>query len=157
MRRVETSAVEVLGRFAGTCEVPGPASNPAILSWLRLADPTAALPAGDETPWCSAALHFVARVLGLARPEKLPLRARSWLTVGRPVRLEEAEAGLDVVVLGRGPRPRPGPEVIDAPGHVGLYLRRQGDRVELLGGNQGDAVNASWYPVADVLGVRRLA
>ena len=44
-----------------------------------------------------------------------------------------------------------------AQGHVGLFAGLQGDRVHLLGGNQGNTISIAAFPVQDVLGARRLA
>lgn len=99
-------------------------------------------------------MNYIAWLLRLLRSKDL--RARSWLKIGYAVDLGNAEAGFDVVVLKRGTGKQLGPEVIDAPGHVGLYAGKQGTKVLILGGNQGDAVNVSAYPAASVLGIRRL-
>jgi len=138
-------------RFAGMKEVPGKQHNPLILSMLKL---DMAWPEGDEVAWCSAFLNFVCWLLRLPRSKSL--RARSWLTVGRPIMLEDAKVGWDVVVLSRGVGEQPGPEVIDAPGHVGLYAGHYATRILLLGGNQSDTVQVSEYARDRVLGVRRL-
>ena len=84
--------------------------------------------------------------------------ARSWLEVGMGIDLDAAFPGFDVVILQRGKSPQPGPEVTNAPGHVGFFagLSTDGGLVELLGGNQSDQVKISRYPVDRVLGVRRL-
>ena len=65
------------------------------------------------------------------------------------IELRAAAPGFDVVILKRGTNP--------VQGHVGFFAGLQGDRVHLLGGNQGDTVSISSFPVSDVLGVRRLA
>jgi uncharacterized protein (TIGR02594 family) len=122
-----------------------------VLAMLQLDN---AWPAGDHVPWCSAFTNFVAWLLRLPRSKSLA--ARSWLMVGRPVPLNEAKAGYDVVVLKRGKDPQPGPEVIEAPGHVGFFAGLEGDVVLVLGGNQGDRVSVERFDAASVLGVRRL-
>jgi uncharacterized protein (TIGR02594 family) len=127
------------------------ASTPMVLAMLQLDN---AWPAGDHVPWCSAFTNFVAWLLRLPRSKSLA--ARSWLMVGRPVPLNEAKAGYDVVVLKRGKDPQPGPEVIEAPGHVGFFAGLEGDVVLVLGGNQGDRVSVERFDAASVLGVRRL-
>ena len=99
-------------------------------------------------------MNYVGWLLRLPRSKSL--RARSWLTVGRPVTIDEAEAGFDVVILKRGKAKQPGPDVIEAPGHVGLFAGREGNFVLVLGGNQSDAVNLKRFPVGRVLGIRRL-
>lgn len=149
--RVELTAYELAQRFIGLEEAEGAASNPQVLAMLRL---DSAWPSGDDVPWCSAFANYVAWLLRLPRSKSLA--ARSWLKVGVPVPLEEARAGFDVVVLKRGGGAQPGPEVTNAPGHVGFFAGLEGDRVLVLGGNQGDQVSVAPYPAANVLGVRRL-
>jgi uncharacterized protein (TIGR02594 family) len=109
----------------------------------------------DEVPWCSAWLQVPAQVLGL--PLSRSAAARSWLKVGRSVTLDDARPENDVVVLKRGTHPQPGPNVLAAPGHVGVFAGLRDGRVLVLGGNQSDSVNVRAFPVADVLDVRRLA
>jgi len=153
-----------------TREVPGPKDNPLILAMLHS---VAKWPEHDEVAWCSAACSFTAELLDLPRPELLkyphedqsamgqgPLQARTWLRVGRPVPLSEAKRGFDVVVIKRG-LVSPGPEVIDAPGHVfffsHLVIDQDGSQwVHGIGGNQSNAMGYGRYNADRVLGVRRL-
>jgi hypothetical protein len=78
------------------------------------------------------------------------------------VDLADARVG-DVVILKRGAGSQPGPEVVNAPGHVGFFAgwkeARQNETNDLLllGGNQNDEVNLSSFPQSKVLGVRRVA
>ncbi len=143
---------DVAARFIGTKESPGVAANPLILSMLRL---DATWPAQDEVAWCSAFVNFIAWLLRLPRSKSLS--ARSWLKVGEPITIEQAEPGFDIVILRRGVN-SPGPEVLQAPGHVGFFagLRASDGAVQLLGGNQGNAVSIAAFAAKDVLGVRRL-
>lgn len=150
MTPLAVTPFDLAARFLGTRESPGVAANPLILSMLRL---DTSWPEQDEVPWCSAFANFVCWLLRLPRSKSLS--ARSWLMVGTPIRLDQAEPGFDVVVLKRGPH-SPGPEVLQAPGHVGFFAGLAGGVVEVLGGNQGDAVTRAKFPAADVLGVRRL-
>lgn len=146
------TAFSLAERFIGTKEAPGAASNPAVLAMLHL-DGT--WPKEDAVPWCSAFVNWIAWLLRLPRSKNLA--ARSWLAVGKPIAIEQAEVGFDVVVLKRGNGKQPGPEVTSgAAGHVGWFAGVEGDRVHVLGGNQGDAVTVQAFPVKDVLGVRRL-
>lgn len=146
----EVTPYDIAQRFIGVKEVPGISSNPLILAMLRL-DQT--WPESDEVPWCSAFVNWVAWLLRLPRSKSL--LARSWLLVGRPVNIEEATPGFDVVVLSRMGSPA-GPDVIDAPGHVGFYAGREPGKVIVLGGNQLDSVNLSCYSSSRILGIRRL-
>lgn len=108
----------------------------------------------DETPWCSAFVNAICWILRLPRSKKA--NARSWLEIGYEIGLERAVVGYDVVILKRGVEPQPGAEVLNAPGHVGFFAGRSGDLIQVLGGNQGNQVSVASFPVAQVLGVRRL-
>lgn len=160
MTPIPVTALDIAMRFVGTEEVEGVHSNPQVLAMLQLDQ---AWPQDDEVAWCSAFVNYVAWLLRLPRSKNLA--ARSWLNVGLPVDLERAEAGFDVVILRRGDGAQPGPEVINAPGHVGFFAKfeptvsgaKRSGRVHLLGGNQGDMVNVSSFDAQRVLGVRRLA
>jgi uncharacterized protein (TIGR02594 family) len=151
MKKVELSAFDLPQRFVGIKEAPGSASNPHVLAMLR---PDEDRPEGDDVPWCSAFPNCVAWLLRL--PRSKDLRARSWLLVGRPLAIEEAEAGFDLIVLKSDQGEQPDATVIDAPGHVGLFARLEGENILILGGNQSDAVNVAPFAQARVLGVRRL-
>jgi len=135
-------------RFLAIKEVGGAVDNPQIMSMLKLDN---SWPQNDEVPWCSAFVNYIA---WLSRaPRSKDLRARSWLEVGRGIELDCAEPG-DIIVLKRGTDD--GPEVIDAPGHVGFYAGVFGSLIEVLGGNQSDTVKVSRYPRDRLLAVRRL-
>jgi hypothetical protein len=58
----------------------------------------------------------------------------------------------------RGGR-QPGLEVVNAPGHVGFFAGYDAVReiVQLLGGNQEDAVSIASFPAERILGIRRLS
>lgn len=144
-------AFDVAKRFLGVEEVEGLTSNPLVLGMLQL---DAKWVRDDSTPWCSAFCNFVCFLLGLPRSKSLS--ARSWLKVGTPIYLPTAMPENDVVILRRGQGKQPGPDVIEAPGHVGFFAGTAPGEVLLLAGNQGNEVSIGRFPVADVLGVRRL-
>jgi uncharacterized protein (TIGR02594 family) len=148
---MEVTALDIARRFIGIKEAPGIATNPLILAMLQQDNEW---PKDDEVSWCGAFMGFITHLLGL--PRSTTLNARSWLKVGQPVMLNSAKPGFDVVILQRGTGAQPGPEVTDAPGHVGFFVGLNDDKVTLLGGNQGDAVSIASFPVSRVLGVRRL-
>ena len=127
-------------RFVGLKEVHGTVDNPQILAMLRLDD---TWPEHDEVPWCSAFVNYIAWLLRLPRSKSLA--ARSWLNVGIPIQLTEAQADSDIVILSR-----------DGGGHVGFYAEEQGEFVLMLGGNQSDSVCIQAYSKQRILGVRRL-
>jgi uncharacterized protein (TIGR02594 family) len=97
MKGIETTAFDLAQRFVGVTEIAGSASNPQILAMLRLDEKW---PEGDHVPWCSAFMNYIAWLRRLPRSKSL--QARSWLLVGKAVKLEDAEPGFDVVILKRG-------------------------------------------------------
>jgi uncharacterized protein (TIGR02594 family) len=150
---MEITAFDIAQRFVGIEEADGPTSDPMILAMLKL---DAKWVEDDETPWCSAFANYVAWLLRLPRSKSLA--ARSWLTVGIPIPLEDALPENDIVVLWRGLEPQPGPDVLQAPGHVGFFASQERGfgKVWLLGGNQSDRVSIAPFDAGRVLGVRRL-
>jgi len=143
-------AFSVAERFVGIEEVSGPLDNPQVMAMLKL---DMDWPESDEVPWCSAFVNYVCWLLRL--PRSKDLRARSWLNVGYDIPIVEARAG-DIVVLQRGQGDQPGPDVINAPGHVGFFAGINGEWIEVLGGNQSDTVKVSRYPKSRLLSVRRI-
>jgi uncharacterized protein (TIGR02594 family) len=119
-------------------ELPGPASNPRIEAYHAT---TSGGPADDGVPWCSSFVNFCVTQAGGRGTNSRA--ARSWMTWGR-----DAGAFADgcIVVLQRGAAPM---------GHVGFFVGFDGDRVKLLGGNQGDAVSIASFDRSRVL-ARRL-
>ena len=114
--RCKLSAFDLARGFVEIREVPGATSNLQILAMLRF---DMEWPEGDKVPWCSAFVIYIVWRLRLPRSKDLP--ARSWLLVGRPIALEEAEAAFDVVILQRGCGNEAGLEVIDTKGLVWLF------------------------------------
>lgn len=151
MKKIGITAFDLAQRFIGVKEIAGTSSNPQVLAMLQLDNKW---PKGDDVAWCSAFINYIAWLLRLPRSKSLA--ARSWLQVGTPIAIEQAEPGNDIIVLKRGIGDQPGPDVINAPGHVGFFAGLENDRVLILGGNQGDAVNITGFPIINVLGIRRL-
>lgn len=151
MKKIELTAFDLAQRFRGTEEVNGGLANPLILAMLKLDDDW---PQDDSVPWCSAFMNFIFWILRL--PRSYSLRARSWLNVGQVIKFSDAFPAFDVVILSRGTNP-PGPDVIEAPGHVGLFAGwKDVNKVAMLGGNQNDSVNISYYDSSRILGIRRI-
>jgi uncharacterized protein (TIGR02594 family) len=148
---LKATPLSIARRFLGMQEVAGSVNNPAIVAMLQL---DAKWADKDAIPWCSAFVNAVAWLLDVPRSKSLA--ARSWLNVGTPVELDKAEPGFDVVILKRGTGDQPGPDVLDAPGHVGFFVDRLADKVVILGGNQGDEVSIEQFAAKNILGIRRL-
>nr|WP_315191773.1 TIGR02594 family protein [uncultured Albidiferax sp.] len=96
----------------------------------------------DKAAWCSSFVNWTLAQVGISGTGSA--LARSWLDWGQPL---DAPVPGCIVVLTR-----------DNPtgwtGHVGFYLRTEGEQVLLLGGNQLDCVCENSYPLASVLGYR---
>jgi uncharacterized protein (TIGR02594 family) len=124
----------------GVREGAGAANNPRVLAYY--ADAGHAGVKEDAVAWCSA---FVGAMLKRAGyPNSGSLAARSYLQYGR--KLDTPEPGC-IVVFWRG-------SPTGWQGHVAFYVRGEGDRVRVLGGNQSDAVTEAGYPRSQVLGYR---
>lgn len=104
-------------------ELTGAKNHPLTVWWHSLCN---LRETPDEVPWCSSFLNGVAWELRLPRSKSAA--ARSWLEVGVPIVWGKAAPGFDVVILKRGEGDQPGPEVLAAPGHVGLFAGWERDR-----------------------------
>lgn len=123
----------------GEHEVPGKGHNP----WVLEAHATTSLHArDDETAWCSAAVNWCMVRAGI--PGTNSAAARSWLRWGEHLPMPRPGA---VTVLWRG---APSSDS----GHVALFIREEGSRVLLLGGNQNNQVGEQWYPRSRVITYR---
>lgn len=151
------SAFDIAQRFLGVEEFDGSEHHPLIQWGFMLCGMGTNTP--DEVPWCSAFAQIPAYLLRLPRSKSAA--ARSWLQVGFPTDIRAAKIGFDVVVLKRGQGAQPGPEILNAPGHVGYFAGWEDNgaatKVRILGGNQSNEVNVTAFPMEQVLGVRRLA
>jgi uncharacterized protein (TIGR02594 family) len=145
---LEVAELELL---AGVREIAGPGDNPRIVEYHQATTLPSHLAEEDETAWCSSFVNFC--VLKAQFPPTRSARARSWLRWGVAVSTAEIPLGA-IVILSRGRGVQPGPEVIDAQGHVGFYVGRADTRVMMLGGNQSNAVNISAYAADRLLGAR---
>lgn len=136
--------IEVLSHEIGVKEVTGKKANPQILKYAKESGFEAYT--SDETAWCSLFTNWIAFKVGLERTKDLS--ARSWLNIGIPI--DQPEPG-DVVVFWRGDRN-------SWQGHIAFFMGFSFDhsRVYCIGGNRGNQVSLTGYPVERVLGYRRL-
>ena len=123
----------------GVHETPGPESTKRILEYLSTVGISMN---SDEIAWCSAFTNWV--VIQAGGKGTNNAMARSWLNWG--VKIDNPFPGC-ITVLKRGNPPS---------GHVGIfkYRRSPGGWVQLVGGNQSDAVKLSFFQESDVLGYR---
>lgn len=121
----------------GLREIPGAKHNPRILKyWTLIRAPFH----DDETPWCAGFVGGMLESVGIKSSRSAA--ARSYLKWGR--KLSAPVAGC-IVVFERGPKN----------GHVGFVTGTvKGEKLRVLGGNQGDAVNEKLFPTSRVLGYR---
>lgn len=151
--KLELSLYDIALAFDGLKEVPGQKDNPFIVWCLSLCS----FPdAHDETAWCSAFMNGICFITGLPRTKSAA--ARSWLKMGVEVKIEDAQAG-DIIIFKRGPEPQPGPEVLNAQGHVAIIPEGQiiyGTNIRVFGGNQDNKVCHGLFPAKQVLSIRRL-
>ena len=123
----------------GVCNAPPGASNPRITAYHAGTN----IPGyDDKANWCSSFVDWTLRQVGIAGTGSA--LARSWLSWGVPL---AAPVEGCVVVLWRDD---PG----SWKGHVGYFVRIDGDRVVLLGGNQLEQVCENAYPLDSVLAWR---
>lgn len=124
-------------RHIGQREIPGPASN----GWIR--DMWLGLKGGawfwrhygeDDTalPWCGAFIALCMQRSGIEYPARYA-SALAWAGWGEAV---PGPMYGSIAVLSR-----------NGGGHVGIVtaISRDGRRICLLGGNQGDSVSEAWF------------
>ena len=130
-------------KYYGVKEIPGKKHNPIIVEWTKRVFSWAT---DDEIAWCSTFLNAMAQDAGLVGSGKG--NARSWLKVGTEVK--EPVLG-DVAIFWRV-------SPTDWRGHVAIFTGYSvdGKNLLVLGGNQGNQVNISKYPISRLLGFRRL-
>lgn len=100
-----------------------------------------------DTSWCSAFLNFCERSIG--KKGTGSLMARSWSKIGTDTLRSPVEG--DVVVFSDMANDPPDPEK----GHVGYFLRFEGNQVWSLGGNQGNKVCEKAFPRSKIIAIRR--
>lgn len=126
-------------------EVAGQSSNPELLALIKRHMPSA--DDDSTTAWCGIFMGELFDQLGLEKPKGY-MAARSWLNIGKPVGLDDAQPG-DIVIFKRG--------TSTWQGHVGIFTRINDPKyISVFGGNQSNRVGHSNYAIADLLGVRRL-
>lgn len=133
-------------RLIGTREVPGAANNPVIMGWgNRLGARVLGIAyGGDSVPWCGLLAAWCVHQAGI-KPPPIAIRAKAWATWGDAISTTATRPPLGcVAVFGR-----------DGGGHVGFVVAVHGNGdLDILGGNQGDAVNVRRFPRARLIALR---
>ncbi|OCJ65229.1 hypothetical protein A6U97_12110 [Agrobacterium tumefaciens] len=115
-------------RYIGLTEIPGPKSNPVIMSWAkRLGGWVASFFVDDDIPWCGLAMgQWISFTLPNEPLPTNPLGARNWMKFGDAGHIARGA----ILVFRR-----------EGGGHVGLYVGEDRTHYHVLGANQKNAVN----------------
>lgn len=130
-----------LGEY-GTLEDISAGSNPHVLeyfaktgnSWVK----------DDETAWCAAFVGYCLEMVGITSTKKL--NARSYLSWGKTAVVPNLG---DICVFWRI-------SPTSAYGHVSFFIKKDGNYIWVLGGNQSDKVCIEKYPISQILGYRTI-
>ena len=136
-----TTAYELAKAEVGTVEWTD-GNNPKVVAYFK--DSGNPGVKDDETAWCAAFVGAMLRRAGVKSTGAL--NARSYLDWGTPVDRKNALPG-DVVIFKRGSS--------SWQGHVAFFVKDRGALIDVLGGNQSNAVNVKGYQAAALLGIRR--
>lgn len=125
----------------GVREVAGPANNPVVMQWAK----DIGAPAwydNDDKPWCAVFMNrlLMACQLPMSGTGFELLRAKSFETWGDPIDVPSPGC---VMTFSR-------PEGA----HVFLYLGENATAYYGIGGNQSNAVNATWVAKARLTSIR---
>lgn len=135
------NAYEMAKAEVGTVEWAN-GNNPKVVAYFKDSGNPGVM--DDETAWCAAFVGAMLKRAGIKGTGKL--NARSYLDWGTPVARKDAQPG-DVVVFKRGNS--------SWQGHVAFFVKDRGALIDVLGGNQSNAVNVKGYQAAALLGIRR--
>lgn len=115
-------------------------SNPRIVEYLATCnDLSARKKADDSTAWCSAFVNWCVGLAGMSGTNSAA--ARSWAKWGVE---DPAPTEGTIVVWKRFKGPDGHLKLVG--GHVAFLLADEGERLYVLGGNQGDKVSRKRYP-----------
>jgi len=126
----------------GVREHKGTKHNPAVLEFFRVVGHPEI--AEDETAWCAAYVGAMLKTAGYPIPPTASnLLARSYTAYGK--KIDGPQVGC-IAVFQRGNS--------SWQGHVGFVVGWDDDSIELLGGNQGNAVSIAKFPRTQLLALR---
>lgn len=135
-----TTWINIAKSYIGTKEIPGPKSNPVIISWAKKLGGKVGIPyTDDDTAWCGLFMGHVFQEAGFVVPN-ICVRASEWAKFGSPCSVY-AEGAVAVFK-------RPGG------GHVGIIVGQTDKNLLILGGNQGNAVSITQIEKARCTDVR---
>ena len=125
----------------GLKEIPGSKHNPKVLAMYEEAGH--GWVDNDEVAWCAAAVNAWLKRAGYIGT--MSLAARSFLKWGKSLNKEPRRGA--IAVFNRGTK--------SWQGHVAICTgRTKRGYIEVIGGNQNNAVNVKWYPTSRLLDTR---
>lgn len=141
----EPAWLDLARRELGVKEAAGAADNPRVLQYLAAGSSDPGLTSQDETPWCAGFIGWCLRGSGWGLAGSGSLVAKSYKAYGRDVSADPPVGA--IAVFDRPPNP--------ASGHVAFFLRFVNSAVvEVLGGNQSDAVTIQRYQRSQLIALR---
>lgn len=134
-----TPWMDIAKKEMGISEVPGKQDNPKIIDYLETTDYD--LPSGyiDEIPWCSAFVNWCLEQSHI--PGTNSAWSQSWRKWGKE--LINPEYGAIVIFNWGGIK-----------GHVGFIYDADDNGIFVLGGNQHNSVNITYYYYDNVVDYR---
>lgn len=132
--------IDIARKEMGVHEIPGPEANPRIVAYHQT---TTLRATSDEVPWCSSFVNWCLKQAGIQGTNSAA--AASWLKWGSPC---SRDAGA-VVVLRHKVAGQDAATGSSSGFHVGFLLAIDAGHVRVLGGNQGDMVKESLFPLAN--------
>lgn len=129
----------------GEKEIVGTKDNPQVVEYLAWGGSSSnTAKHKDEVPWCAGFVGWCLEKAGMTSTNSLG--ARSYESWGRTY-LKDPLPG-DVVTFWRT-------SLASGKGHVGIFLKREGNYVWVLGGNQSNAVNVAKMSTNQMTDIRR--
>lgn len=134
---VGTPWMDVAIAEIGTREVVGGEHNARIVEYHQC---TTFKATADEVPWCASFVCWCLQQAGMKHTHSAA--AKSYADYGTQVNSQDLRYGCVVVLRRVGGF------------HVGFVMRREGDNIVVLGGNQSDQVKLSTYPMSKIVALR---
>lgn len=128
----------------GIKEVSGSGDNPRIVEYQKYSTVKNLFGWADSVPWCATFACWVLEMVGMTSTNSA--RARSFEQWG--VSVKDNPLPGDIVVFWRD-------SLASGNGHVTFFLKRSGNMLYCLGGNQSDSVNISAYSADRLRDIRR--
>lgn len=139
-QRALVQAAEEIGQR----EKPGSGENMRIQEYHRYAERDNDKALSEEIPWCASFVCWVLEKVGMGSTNSRA--ARSYEKWGVSTKHDPWPG--DIVVFWRGRRD-------GWQGHVGFLVKKEGNTVYVLGGNQSNSVNVTAYTTDRLVDIRR--